>query len=119
MITEINMYWLMRLDSIYNLFAIGLTAAIMALIFLIPFCTLAKLDKHESAGVLYKWTIAAAIIACVGVFGVIFVPTTKEMAAIYAIPAISRSELVQKDNPEIYDMGVQYIKTKLKAENEK
>lgn len=116
MITEINMYWLTRLDGIYNLFSIGATVSVVVLCFLIPFSICAKMDGQEVAGTLCKWSIAMAIIACVGVLGAIFVPTTKEMAAIYAIPAITRSETIQKDIPELYDAGMEYLKSKIKTE---
>lgn len=116
MITEINMYWLTRLDGIYNLCTIGCTICCAALIFMIPCLIMFKCDENAAGtkitGKMTLWTVISGIFFTAGL---LFIPTTKEMAAIYAIPAIARSEAVQKDIPELYEAGMEYIISKVKT----
>lgn len=115
MITEITMYWLTRLDGIVHACGIIAFCSCALSIFLWIGSIASKEDGHEWRGLrLGAWGVTVLFIF--SVLGVLFIPTSKEMAAIYAIPAISRSEAVQKDIPEIYDAGMEYIKAKLKAE---
>lgn len=113
MITEITMYWLTRLDGIYN--ACGIVAFLSAMCggFMWAFSIAAQLDQEDCWKLLRRFAWICTFLFFIAVAGVLFIPTTKEMAAIYAIPAISRSEVIHKDIPELYDSGIEYIKSKL------
>ena len=115
MITEINMYWLTRLDGICMACGIltFLAAVVMGLCWIMYVA--AKMDGIAEAGIIRNIAYIGSILFVLGTAGVLFIPTTKEMAAIYAIPAIARSETIQKDIPELYEAGMEYIKYKVKT----
>jgi hypothetical protein len=43
----------------------------------------------------------------------IIIPTEKEIAIMYALPKIINSNVIQKDMPELYDLGLKYLKEEL------
>lgn len=116
MITESMMYWITRLDGIQVAFVVGtLVAIIMSIITHVALLadtylkeeTIEAWHKYKKA----RWTSYLSVIGCVLVL--MFVPTTKEMAMIYAVPAITRSDVVREDLPELYDYGVKALKQQL------
>lgn len=42
-----------------------------------------------------------------------FIPSSKNLALIYVLPRIADSKVIQKDLPELYDMAVVGLKSKL------
>lgn len=46
----------------------------------------------------------------------VVVPTRETFAAMYVLPAIAKSEAVQKDLPEVYNMAVDFMKKQLTKE---
>lgn len=117
MITEINMYWLTRLDGIHSACGILTTLAAIVMAFGWIGYVLAKIDGSSDVDIIRNVACIGSILFALGTAGVLFIPTTKEMAAIYAIPAIARSEAIQKDIPELYEAGMEYIKSKVKTED--
>lgn len=111
MITESMMYWITRLDRLNVFMGMSISICVFLVITAGAAWSNAKNDSeaHEYMR-LMKWSFVAAFIFAIGL---VFTPSTKEMAAIYAIPALSRSDVVQKDIPELYDMGIQYLKDKI------
>lgn len=113
MITESMMYWITRLDGIQGAFGAGVAISIT----LVGFCWflyfMSKyVDEKEFKGLRKAgWGSMIATLVCV--VGFVLTPTSKEMAMIYTVPAITRSDFVQKDLPELYDLGVQALKEKL------
>ena len=102
MITTTQMYWLVTMDGI--VYACALIAAILALVaFLL---ILRTLDDDD----IPKWTppvvaLAALAFALVAVF----VPTTRQMAAILVVPKIANSEKVQTAGNKLYDLAVEWM----------
>lgn len=101
MITTTQMYWLVTMDGI--VYACAVIAAILALaaFLLIPMA----LDDD-----IPKWTppvfaLAALAFALVAVF----VPTTRQMAAILVVPKIANSEKVQTVGNKLYDLAVEWM----------
>ena len=103
-ITENDVYWITRCD----VFA-GVTTHIVVL--LLIFAVIAwmggliwSIGEKESVRIVRKATVVAivsillSIVLCIGR---IFIPTTKEMVAIKAIPVVANSKLVSKD-AEVY-----------------
>ena len=62
--------------------------------------------------------IKCSVIALViSTLGAILTPSTKQMAAIIVVPKIVNSTAVQKDIPELYSLGVEWLKDKLTTES--
>lgn len=121
MITESMMYWITRLDGIQVAFVIGTVASIIISIITHVIIlaeaytkeeTIEAWNEHKKA----RWTSYLSIIACILVL--VFTPTTKDMAMIYTVPAIIRSDVVREDLPELYDYGVKALKQQLQEWSE-
>lgn len=116
MITESMMYWITRLDGIQLAFVLGTVVAIILSIIIHVVILEGTVTKEETIEAWHKykktrWFSYLSIIVCVLVL--VFTPTTKEMAMIYAVPAITRSDVVREDLPELYDYGVKALKQQL------
>jgi multisubunit Na+/H+ antiporter MnhG subunit len=103
-----TMYMLTRLDVLNFFF--GITC------FLSAFCTIGCLifaymeDVFNELHRAIKYSVIALIISTCGA---ILTPSTKQMAAIIVVPTIVNSTAVQKDVPELYNLGVEWLKDKL------
>ena len=101
MITTMQMYWLVTLDSILTM--CGLIAAITAIA---TFITIGMMmDEALSPRV-------PAICGAICLFFLIastFIPTTKQMATIIIIPRIANSEKVQTVGNRLYDLAVEWM----------
>lgn len=118
MITESMMYWITRLDAIGVVFAVALFVSVVAAL-IYGGCLFGisespqdllrllqdKVNTKIRKGIL--WTMGASIAVLV------FLPSTKELAMIYAVPAITRSDVVREDLPELYDYGIKALKQQL------
>ena len=116
MITESMMYWITRLDGIQVAFVLVTIVAIILSIITHVVILEGTCTKEETIEAWHKYKKARlvsyiSIIVCV--LGLVFTPTTKEMAMIYAVPAITRSDVVREDLPELYDYGVKALKQQL------
>lgn len=118
------MYWFTRLDGLNTLFTIITLFAGIALLFLTVFYIIASYDKDDPDAPTYQkmfkkfinililpWTIS--------LLGLLFVPSSKEMAMIYVVPHISESQVIKQDVPELYDIGINALKDWLKKEQPK
>lgn len=97
MITTWEMYWFTRLDGLnsaaISLFVIGAVAMIFCIVGFSAFV----LDENDDMQRRIKPLLTVSILTTVvGAVVAIFVPTTKEMAAIKVIPMIANSEQMQK-----------------------
>lgn len=136
MITESEMYWLTRCDAIREM-ALGaiifslIVGACAAIAYMIAYLIKAdwqvtEAEHHSSlssagiavsAGACKVSGITAIVMAgllMTGSVAYIFVPTTKEMAAIKVVPAIA-TDKVKGDAAELYDLTVDWMKTQLRA----
>ena len=118
------MYWFTRLDpinvlcsvvAVLGFFIIGITTII--------YCVSAADTYSDDAQIVtklckrfFKILIAPWIVA---LLGVIFIPTSKEMAMIYVVPHIAESQVIKQDVPELYDLGINALKDWLKKEQPK
>ena len=122
MITPTAMYWLTRLDGIHD-FSILLTIILLlgtAICF--PLGNILAGEKKdyyttEEEAARYrkignrllsctKWCVAAWIVS---VSSLLFLPTTKEMAAILIVPKVANSESVQQLGDGILDLANQWL----------
>ena len=97
MITSWDIYWITRLDSISFMFAtfwILLLLVLGCMIILVPFAMDICFDddtKKYRKSLFYISTLFAIVS-----IGGSFIPSTKEVAAIYLLPKIVNNEKVQK-----------------------
>ena len=118
------MYWFTRLDIInimcsivafLGFFIIGITTIIYFVSSADTYSDdapiVTKLCKRFIKILIVPWIVA--------VLGVIFVPTSKEMAMIYVVPHIAESQVIKQDVPELYDLGINALKDWLKKEQPK
>lgn len=119
MITETMMYWITRLDGIGALASAALVICVFATVIygcVIGGCASSDSDLEE----IWRTKLATSArrwilwVAGLSVATLVFLPSSKEMAMIYAVPAITRSDFVREDLPEIYDYGVKALKEQLK-----
>ena len=110
MITPVQMYWLLKLDDIavFCVFAIFASFGLLA-ISVMAYCNANEdLNEKEKKG--------ARILFCLAVIGVVFfgsvrtlLPTTKQMAAIYVVPAITNNEKIQQIGGKTLDITNQLL----------
>ena len=122
-ITESQIYWILKLDTIVAMFVFLLivTAILSCIIFVtwvVEKTSIYYEDEHKNKKVkfLKNCLIVLINIFVVSLLGTTFIPTTKQMAMIKVVPVIANSETIgnmSKDGKEIYQLGVDAIKKKL------
>ena len=116
-ITPATMYWFTRLDGITTFFSVLTVLGGFAFVLLLIFFVASKVDDSceepvkRAISILFK---TVTPIWLFGLIGVLFTPTSKEMAMIYVVPQITESQVVKQDIPELYDLGVNALKDWLK-----
>ena len=105
-ITPEMMYWLTRCDNICTagfifsvLFGIG---AVMSTMFVF--------NETESVKFFHKiFCVIAILLFFISLATCVFVPTTREMAAIYVVPAIANSETVKDLGEGVVTLAREWI----------
>lgn len=114
-ITSEELYWLTRLD--YFRFA---CAALLAITVIVWFTICVCLAEENRVWGILTTTIVSLITVLSCVVGLVFIPTTKEMAMIKVVPAIVNSDFMQKDLPDdakqIYELGKKAVVDYLEGE---
>lgn len=107
MITPMQMYWLLKLDDIRAFCAFLVGFAILAIIVSL---TAYRNDEDEKM----KKTATAGFL--LGFFGlalcggaITFLPSTKQMATIYVVPAIANNEKIQQIGGKTLDISNQLL----------
>src|SRR5208282_6447669 len=102
--TEMQMYWLTRLDGIKSFFdiiyffgVVGSTIILGAV-----FATDGECWKP-------KWFFLTIPIFVIGIVGGVLIPTTKEMAAILVIPKIVNNQKVQEMPNKVLDLANDWL----------
>lgn len=124
-ISHTMMYWFTRLDGINTILSIAGVLITFALLFLTVVyfaetvnATYDQEDEKE-LNIMKKWIKGLLLPWIFVLLGVLFIPTSKELAMIYVVPSITESQVVKQDLPEIYDLGVKSLKNWLKDKAEK
>ena len=117
MITQSQMYWLTRLDGIHGcMIPFGFIAVFSAIGFVLSMiCYILARDNQENelaknlknSRRICSWMFLVSFL--ISVIITIFVPTTKEMAAIWVIPQIANSEKIQTVGNKVYDIAVEWM----------
>lgn len=123
-ISHTMMYWFTRLDGINAILSIAGIIMSFALLFLtvVYFAeTVNATDQEDEKelNVMKKWIKGLLLPWIFVILGVLFIPTSKELAMIYVVPSITESQVIKQDLPEIYDLGVKSLKNWLKDKAEK
>lgn len=116
MITESMMYWITRLDGLNTFMGALLFVCVCGAV--VAFASWAGEYNEDDGCKCILYAKLFAIASFMFALGLVLTPTTKEMAMIYAVPAISRSDIVREDIPELYELGVEALKEKLKGESD-
>lgn len=103
MITPMQMYWLVTLDGIVAMFTVF---TVMGIIFVIAWmCYISETGNSDA-----KWfPLTSIVFAALSLVAAVFVPTTKQMAAIIIVPKIANSEKVQTVGNKLYDLAVEWM----------
>ena len=115
-ITETEMYWLTRLDYFHGMGTIiGVALLIIGTLWII--CGVLEWGEGGS-----KWGFFTGIIPVITslliLVGACFIPTTKEMCAIKAIPMIVNNKQVQELPNKVVELASEWI-DELKPSNNK
>lgn len=122
MITPMQMYWLLKLDDIGTMFSIIVGASIVV-VFISAFLYCFSKDAEDEAMVKVSvhMLILSLICSIVFVISNTLLPTTKQMAAIYVVPAIVNNEKIQQIggktldiSNQLLDLTKEYLKDKAK-----
>ena len=111
MITPSTIYWISRLAPIcFISFAMALIGSMLAIMIWLGYAIAETSGDEEFASRLRKYFKPFAITAVIGIMTQLFVPTTKEAAAMLVIPKIANSESVQQLGDGIVDLANQWLK---------
>lgn len=117
MITEEMLYWIFRLNAIKGFCFIFLLVGGLTTVLLTAHLIIDK-DYIDFSDYFYKRLLifvkSMYILISIAILTLIFLPSTKEMAAIKLIPVIYNSDFVQKELPkegkELYDLAKVAVK---------
>lgn len=117
MITEEMLYWIFRLDAIRGFCVVVLLVGGLANVLITAHLIMDK-NYIDFSDYFYKRLLICVksmyIIIITAILTLLFLPSTKEMAAIKLIPVIYNSDFVQKELPkesrELYDLAKVAIK---------
>lgn len=132
MITETSLYWVLKLDSIRNLFE-NLTCifTIFSIVLTIPLVigavvyTVADDDYDDGVrGILKAGCLMESVLVFIAISSAVcctFIPSTKEYAMIKVIPMVANSKEFKEfkelkgDAKELYKLGMEAAKSQLKS----
>ena len=120
MITQAQMFWLVKLDDLQHLLkcitwlpiVLAVVTVVMAFaIFMMTFD--AKIEiKKEAAGdiarLMVMFVFMLLIVVALQVVAA-FTPSTRQMAAIIVVPKIANSEKIQIAGNKLYDLAVEWM----------
>ena len=130
MITKSQMYWMTRLDGIHDCMILFFLFTIFSVVGVVVSYAISFASEATEERDVFNMSLKIRKI-CGWIFFVclsvdilveIFVPTTKEMAAIYIVPKIVNSEKIRNVGNQVYELAVQWMeeqKTKLDSKKGK
>jgi uncharacterized membrane protein len=127
MITESTIYWVTRLDAFNNLVtAVSFISVIFLIASIIASCVVmgernSMLNIDDKLILPIKFVIGSIIILVICATLLVFVPTTKEYAAMKILPKIANDEALNtlsQDGKELYRLTVDYLKEQVTVRKE-
>lgn len=108
--TEMQMYWLLKLDDISS--AACLFATICGILFLVIMiicaCGYSEFDNHEKK-IAYKTSRNSFIVFIIFLIPAILIPNTKQMALIMVTPKIANNEQVKQIPDKLLDLANEWL----------
>lgn len=110
-VTESTLYWITRLDGLKGV-VIGV-GIVLLIVFIL--CTIISLiaryegDGDKSAGKFILLSLVGIILSVFFMGSRTFIPTTKEMCAIKAIPMIVNNDEVQEIPDKVLELATKWI----------
>ncbi len=104
-------YLITRCDTISNNGAL-LAVVIFIASIILWICYIANYINYPDAACVPKLNCAAKMVTCLFVPFLLlatFIPTTKEAATIYVLPAIVNNQTIQKESSELYQLTKDYL----------
>ena len=118
MITSSSLYWITRLDTV--VIAMRLSPAVVLVAGLVGVAIFSDIGGcYEIKRIFRNLFIAFLSLSILVCAGSIFVPTTKEYCAIYAIPKIANNEKVQNEAKEIYEIAKSWLAEQVNKKEER
>lgn len=115
MITESTIYWILKLDDLRGIcLLMSILSGVLAVVSSIAWWCSSDLGDNPKVPRSICLKMVAVFMVCVIVGSLL--PSTKQMAMIKVIPAITNSEFaadMSKDAKELYKMGIEAIKEQL------
>lgn len=112
MITSTGLYWITRLDYLQM-------ASFAVLVFSLVFILVLVLARSSGDfDISFKQVLIPLIPALIGAAGAVFIPSTKEMAAILVIPKLVNNEKAQRIPDKILDLCTQWLDSKIAKKGE-
>lgn len=120
MITESMIYWITRLDYLREAFVIGVLLSPITAGVLFFAGWLDNYGREQYACRCKRTLFCCLPVFLISVVGLLFVPTTAEMAMIKVIPIITNSKFVAEELPsdarKVYELGKQRLIRELAGE---
>ena len=115
--TSMQLYWLLMLDRVVGLCITGIGVGVAAAVILVIVGVYRTCDCGESRACYYssvnRYVWGVFILLVLSITGVVFVPPTKQMAAIIVIPkvcsAIENSEEVQALPGKLVELAGEWL----------
>lgn len=79
-----------------------------------------EVEKEDYPAFIKRWRVKlSATLALVFALVCIFTPSSKDLAVMFVIPAIAKSDFAKKDMPELYEMALEKLKSELQPKGAK
>lgn len=110
MITESTIYWITRLDGLKDgCIGVGVTFTILFIITAFFSCMI-RFDEEDKKATKYIVISFLGIIFAIScIFANVFIPTTKQMCAIKALPLVLNSKDVQEIPEKVLDLANEWM----------
>lgn len=116
-----EVYWIMQADTIRHGVRICMVALVLPTIISGIMVVISVIDDGESLNI-HKLSrrsfFFSTILLILSTVGVIFIPSTKTLCAVYVVPVVINNETLHKDLGEVYELGMERLKEVL-SEGEK
>lgn len=107
--TAWQIYWLTRLEAFCALWMVGLVLGLLAAI--LPLPIIFESSPGETERLVALRVVKGGVVALIlSLCGLVFVPTTKEAAAIAILPRIANSETVAEIGVEAKTLALEWLK---------
>ena len=110
MITESQIYWITRLDSVKGCVeGVGITGSVLISVGLIIALTIWLVDDDDQGKKAFKVLLSILLIFTLIAVGSIFIPSTKEYYAIKIIPMAASNDAVQELPGKMVELANEWI----------